>query len=261
MTLNKDMSWAEVIQAIWPDTGKKFSEPRVIGNAFDAETGNQIRVAFTLPRAGVMNKNCDVMTEEALAKAVEQFNLWRPSKAIEESTTVNDAKLVSEVGLAKAQEAAVIIKRYSTGFTTVWGELDSTEVEQLAEAKEQVIDWALCELARLAQNKMTKDNKVSNPTVELLNRILKYDAGATTCLLTQTYVPCNVLIVEDEHVIAHPIPCETQPEQFMLGALGLINGILAANGLPKVASKWSNDCPPRLLGFQEYVQTTPEPRI
>lgn len=261
MDLNKDMSWAEVIQELWPDAGKKFSEPSIIGNAFDAETGSQIRVAFTLPRAGVMNKNCDVTTEEALAKAVAQFNLWRPSKAIEETATANDTKLVSEVSLAKAQEASVIIKRYSTGFTTVWGELDSAEVEQLAEAKEQLIDWALCELARLAQNKMTKDNKVNNPTVELLNRILKYDAGATTCLLTQTYVPCNVLIVEDEHVITHPMPCEAKPEQFMLGVLGLLNGILVANGLPMVASKWSDDCPPRLLGFQEYVQTTPEPRI
>ena len=238
-----------------------MSDKITMQKVFDAETDSQIRVAFTLPRAGVMNKNCDVMTKEALAKAVEQFNLWRPSKAIEEPITANDAKLVSEVSLANAQEAAVIIKRYSTGFTTVWGELDSTEVEQLAEAKEQVIDWALCELGWLAQSKLEKESKMSNPTVELLNRILKYDAGATTCLLTQTYVPCNALIVEDEHVIAHPIPCEVQPEQFMLGVLGLLNGILVANGLPKVASKWSNDCPPRLLGFQEYVQTTPEPRI
>jgi hypothetical protein len=92
-------------------------------------------------------------------------------------------------------------------------------------------------------------------TVEALNAAFAADPNAIHALMVNR-VPCNQALADDPFVQVD-IPPVLAPGNFQVGAIGLINGVLAANGLPLVAHKWSdeldNDGRPRLVGFCEYV--------
>lgn len=97
--------------------------------------------------------------------------------------------------------------------------------------------------------------------VECLNKAFEADPNAINALMINR-VPCNL---EFAH---HPlIPVDESrvlnPGLFQVGALGLVNGVLAAHGLPLVAAKW-DDTPDaegrhRLLGFTEFTPGEPIP--
>jgi hypothetical protein len=94
-----------------------------------------------------------------------------------------------------------------------------------------------------------------NKTVEILNRAFASDPNAMHVLMCN-YVPCNEKLADDEHIIVINPPA-LDWGNFRVGFLGLLNGILAANGLPKVAMMWSEDREkPKFLGFCEYTEGT-----
>jgi hypothetical protein len=98
----------------------------------------------------------------------------------------------------------------------------------------------------------------SNKTVEILNEAFAKDPNAIHALMANRY-PCNRALADDPYIQVDKIPV-IDGEHFQVGALGLINGILAANGMPLVASKWSTDkddeSRPKLEGFCEYNKFT-----
>ena len=89
-------------------------------------------------------------------------------------------------------------------------------------------------------------------SAKVLNDAYARDPAAIHALLCNR-VPCNASLVDDPHVV-----CEhngvTSQAHFTVGMLGVINGILTANGLPEVAAQWAISGDSRtLLGFVDYV--------
>jgi hypothetical protein len=98
--------------------------------------------------------------------------------------------------------------------------------------------------------------KNENKTVEALNTAFVTDPNAIYSLMSNR-VPCNEILAEDPLVQVIPTPCfkEVDFQCYQVGALGLINAVLEANGLPRVATRWSdvNDSGESIfLGFCEY---------
>jgi hypothetical protein len=92
--------------------------------------------------------------------------------------------------------------------------------------------------------------------VEALNMAFKVDPNAIHSLMCNR-VPCNQFLADDQFVQVDVSP--VLPDgNFQVGALGLVNAVLAANGLPLVAAKFSDERDSegrsKLLGFCEYVR-------
>ena len=82
--------------------------------------------------------------------------------------------------------------------------------------------------------------------VDYLNSIYKADPAAVHALVCNR-VPCNRNITEHPHAVVESIkvlPGDTDA----IGILGVINGLLTSNGLPRVATEWSNDN--KFVGFR-----------
>lgn len=96
--------------------------------------------------------------------------------------------------------------------------------------------------------------------VDALNAAFAADPNAIYALLCNR-VPCNAELANDPHVVCEATPPlgDTQ-ETYHVGALGLINAVLTANGLPRVAAKYSDTVDEHgratLLGFVEYPAVT-----
>lgn len=92
--------------------------------------------------------------------------------------------------------------------------------------------------------------------VKALNMAFKADPNAIHSLMCNR-VPCNQFLADDQFVQVDASP--VLPDgNFQVGALGLVNAVLAANGLPLVAAKFSDEKDSegraKLLGFCEYVR-------
>lgn len=87
--------------------------------------------------------------------------------------------------------------------------------------------------------------------IDCLNTAYEADRAAIHSLLCNR-VPCNDELGRHQFVIVDFLPGS---ECLTVGALGLLNGALAAAGMPRVAAKWENDSTKsaKLLGFQEYT--------
>lgn len=97
--------------------------------------------------------------------------------------------------------------------------------------------------------------------VDCLNDAYQRDPAAVQALLINR-VPCNQALVEHPQIPVEGFPHgQEPPEFFMVGALGLVNGVLQALNQPLVAMQWSTPDPVthrrKLLGFQEYTAPTP----
>ena len=69
-------------------------------------------------------------------------------------------------------------------------------------------------------------------------------------------VPCNLALADDPFIVVDMSPV-LETECFQVGALGLINGVLAANGLPLICAEFSDvdaDGRRKVIGFSDYVQ-------
>ena len=92
-------------------------------------------------------------------------------------------------------------------------------------------------------------------TVAALNAAFEADPNAIHSLICNR-VPCNSDLAEDPFVVVESPPV-LRDGNWQVGAMGLINGVLAANGLPLVASKFTDEQDSegrvKLLGFCEYV--------
>lgn len=93
-------------------------------------------------------------------------------------------------------------------------------------------------------------------TAEVLNMAFKADPNAMHALICNR-VPCNRSLADDPFVQVDESP--VLPDgNFQVGALGLVNAVLAANDLPRVAAKFSDEKDSegraKFLGFCEYVQ-------
>ena len=93
---------------------------------------------------------------------------------------------------------------------------------------------------------------MSKKAVATLNRAFAADPAAVHALLCNR-VPCNLALADDPTIICGD---EAVVPGFTLGAIGLINGVLADLGLPLVASQWSDEADEqgrrKLVGFQSY---------
>jgi len=92
-------------------------------------------------------------------------------------------------------------------------------------------------------------------TIDALNAAFRADPNAIHALMCNR-VPCNQFLADDKFVQVDESP--VLPDgHFQVGALGLVNAVLAANGLPLVAAKFwdARDAEGRamLIGFCEYV--------
>lgn len=92
--------------------------------------------------------------------------------------------------------------------------------------------------------------------VECLNVAFKADPNAIHALIVNR-VPCNRSLADDPFIQVDGSPV-LPPESFQVGALGLVNGVLSASGLPMVAIQFTDDMDGdgrrKILGFCEYKQ-------
>lgn len=90
--------------------------------------------------------------------------------------------------------------------------------------------------------------------VAALNAAFAADPGAMRALMINR-VPCNMALANDPYVV-----CEEDRnlagDHFSVGTLGVINGVLAAVGMPLVADKWDmrEDGPNVFSGFIAYIK-------
>jgi hypothetical protein len=89
---------------------------------------------------------------------------------------------------------------------------------------------------------------------EALNRAFEADPDAIRALMTNR-VPCNMRLADDPFVQVGE-GTGLHGQYFIVGALGLVNAVLAAHGLPLVAGKWEMNEPgnDEFVGFCEYVR-------
>jgi hypothetical protein len=81
--------------------------------------------------------------------------------------------------------------------------------------------------------------------LSVLNSAFAADPGAIQALC-ENRVPCNRLLAE------HPsIQVCVDRYEALVGALGLLNGVLEALGVPLVASQWDGQ---RMVGFCAYIK-------
>ena len=95
-------------------------------------------------------------------------------------------------------------------------------------------------------------------SADALNLAFKADPNAIHSLMCNR-VPCNRFLADDQFVQVDGSP--VLPDgNFQVGALGLVNAVLAANGLPLVATNFSHEKDiegrSKLLGFCEYETPT-----
>lgn len=100
---------------------------------------------------------------------------------------------------------------------------------------------------------MTTPVEPLRPTLDCLNAAFANDPSAIHALIVNR-VPCNQALVDHPFIIVEASPVLAN-KNYQVGALGLINGILTANGLPRVAVMFQ-DVPgeeqKRIVGFCEY---------
>lgn len=95
-------------------------------------------------------------------------------------------------------------------------------------------------------------------TVDCLNAAYNSDPNAIHALMVNR-VPCNIdLAIDDPYVQCHRNKALPEME-FTVDALGLINAVLSANGLPKVAMTWKEiDNGKMFCGFRECEEVIDE---
>lgn len=86
--------------------------------------------------------------------------------------------------------------------------------------------------------------------LKVMNEAFAADPAAVHALIVNR-VPCNDALAD------HPnIPVEgnivTSQEHTVIGALGLINGVLDAMFGRKIAAIWNDDDKPKFMGFAEW---------
>lgn len=90
-------------------------------------------------------------------------------------------------------------------------------------------------------------------SVEVLQRAFDADPNAIHALVVNR-VPCNQSLADDPYAVVEAARVLPQTH-WQVGALGLVNAVLAANGLPLVAAKFSEpaeDGSRQMAGFCEY---------
>lgn len=242
MSSRANLTWAEVINELWPaveivDTVRPPLHPVVVKPW-----------EMLLPPGGIPNRNGDVFTAVSVASLQQhrrpQFNTTPQQKGSGKTMLKNIILNVDETDYNSIMEA---VKRRES-----WGILpDESDTGDIS-CGTGLLLAEICRGWMELHDSLEAKRSDDNPTLTLLRRLFAGDPNAITCLLTQIYVPCNQSVVDDPHAVAHATPCDVLPQSFMLGALGLINGILVANGLPEVATQWTHDCGGRLIGFQKY---------
>ncbi len=85
--------------------------------------------------------------------------------------------------------------------------------------------------------------------IESLNAALKADPAAIQALVDNG-VPCNRALADHPTVQVR----ETGPDTFMVGALGLINGVVEPLTGERVAVVISDDGDGKIIGFVRYVR-------
>ena len=89
--------------------------------------------------------------------------------------------------------------------------------------------------------------------IEVLQQAFNSDPNAIHSLICNR-VPCNETLANDEFIPVEKVQV-LENAYFQVGALGLINGILAASNLPLVSLKFSEKDElgrSKVLGFCEY---------
>lgn len=89
---------------------------------------------------------------------------------------------------------------------------------------------------------------------EVLTIAFNNDPAAVHALVANR-VPCNQFLADDEFVVVNQTTA-LPGERYHVGALGLVNAVLASLGQPLVAAQWEttgDGIPPKLVGFVEYT--------
>jgi hypothetical protein len=94
----------------------------------------------------------------------------------------------------------------------------------------------------------------SDATIDCLNAAFAADPNAIHSLIVNR-VPCNQALADDPHVVVDS-PQALAGGWCQVGALGLVNAVLTANGLPPVAVKFESipdEEYSRVVGFCAYT--------
>ncbi len=83
----------------------------------------------------------------------------------------------------------------------------------------------------MSENETERD--VAAIIVDALNEAFQRDPQAIHSLLCNR-VPCNAVLADDPYVCVEPTPRLVDKRYYTVGTLGLVNGVLAAAGLPLV---------------------------
>lgn len=97
--------------------------------------------------------------------------------------------------------------------------------------------------------------RVASKTAECLNTSFAADPNAIHALIVSR-VPCNQSLADHPNVIVDKAYV-LEGEFWQVTMLGVINGVLTANGLPRVATSWSDEQDEsgrrKMIGFVDYT--------
>lgn len=97
---------------------------------------------------------------------------------------------------------------------------------------------------------MTEEQKQEcvNRVLDTLNSAFQCDPLAIHCL-TSNRTPCNTDLANHPQVVV--MQEKLDGSFYSVSALGLLNGVMDALGLPRIAAKWEDG---KLLGFCVYKE-------
>jgi len=100
---------------------------------------------------------------------------------------------------------------------------------------------------------MTASDKALNKVLGLLNDALQRDPEAVSALL-ELRTPCNVPLADSKWIVVVENPTATAlyDTKFMIGPLGLINGILDCLLRKKIAAVYDTRNPKQVIRFAKY---------
>lgn len=100
------------------------------------------------------------------------------------------------------------------------------------------------------------NEELGKKTVDMLNAAFQADPGAIHSLM-RNHVECNEQLADDPFIPVEGSNFLPGGRRWFVSALGLINGVLAANGLPKVGRRFdSEDGDEMTTGFQVWTDDT-----
>lgn len=100
----------------------------------------------------------------------------------------------------------------------------------------------------------TSKDEMFGRALGCLNSAFKTDPCAIHSLIANR-VPANIALMQHPHIIVDTLPSGEKNENYVVGLLGVVNGMMTSMCLPLIAMQWQDneDGSKKFIGFTKYA--------